>query len=118
MNIIVNKNGSFDIISDELKLLNCYPGMDGHAIMPVSVAIAEASNSHQIIYSLQNGTITLNIIEEANRFIISSHLNLNDFSPHWFYLFHQAKLVEAKGVFRQGLGFAGPSGYGEIQTFQ
>jgi len=114
----VSKNGSFTISGKKIELLNCYPGIDGNPIKPIEVKMIIKENVYEISFILEKGIIFISIIETNNEIQIKTELLGFDKMPNWFNIISQADLSGVEGVFRQGFGMSGPSGYVEIKNFE
>jgi alpha-galactosidase len=114
----VNKNGSFDINTAELELKGCFPGIDGHSIMPLKVQLTNNKSSYELKYELEKGIITLKIEHRNCEVKIYTKLSGFDSMPHWFFPIFEGSLKQAEGLYRQGFGFCGPSGYVDISDFE
>lgn len=118
LNVNVSKNGSFTISTKKIELLNCYPGMDGNPIKPTEIKISIKENVHEITYILETGIIFLSIMETGDEIYISTELIGFDHMPNWFNIISQAEINGIEGIFRQGFGLCGPSGYEAIEIFE
>jgi hypothetical protein len=116
LSIVLHSNGSFDIVNGSLKLIDCYPGMDGRPVRAQRIEV-ETGPMKQIVYHLENGTITLSFIENDQGISVKTTLSNLTSSPQWFYPIFEAQLLGGAGVYRQGLGFGGPSGHWAISEF-
>lgn len=111
---VIYRDGSFDLISEEIRLKNCRPSIDGEAIMPINVFLGDSPKGKRIVYELRDGFLMLDL--KANRDSVSIGSELSGFThaPHWFFPISQARVEGASRFFKQGLGSGGPSGVYEI----
>lgn len=106
----LHANGSFDLISESLRFLNCYLAFDGLAVKPKSVEVIKHHNGGQINYQLSEGHLELTLGTDENSLWIKTVLRAFKQTPHWLYPLAEAEIVGADRYFKQGIGFAGPSG--------
>ena len=115
--VIVNKNGSFSITNGVLNICSCYPGIDCNSIKPLEVKITRKEKCYIITYVLEEGLI--NTFVEKSNSEIQIRTELIDFvkMPTCYNIISQAEINGVEGVYRQGFGMTGPSGYEDIETY-
>ena len=106
----INKDGSFDLVTDTLSLLGCYPAIDGVAIKPLSVLISP----NAIEYKLTEGVVNISLKTDNGNCMLGSSLEGMSKAPHWFQPLAGAKVVGIEKFGYQGIGFAGPSGFANL----
>jgi len=106
----IHQTGAFDFAYHGLVLKNCFPSIDGQPIRPVDVKVVLTGEGGQIHYQLTNGKFLL-ILEKRNRtFAISAVLEGWETAPDFIHPLASAEVSGADCFYRQGFGFAGPSG--------
>ncbi len=106
---IVSDDGRFSIETASVKILNCYPAIDGRQITPEEVNIDKTGNEIKIEYVLKNERLILTFRSVENSLMLESRF-YGDAAPHWIYPLAGGEIQGADSFFKQGLGFAGPSG--------
>lgn len=110
---IFHPDGSFDIYSPKVNLMNAYPAIDGLALRPVRVTVTESSAQ----YELPEGALTLSLAQEDGFLAIRCHAsgleNAHDIMPIAF-----ARIDGGDRAFVQGLGMGGPSGFRPLEEEQ
>lgn len=107
----VRKDGSFDLIGDAITLKNCYPSFNGQPIHPLGVEVLNKAEEIEVNYKLAEGTVKLTLKHNDKGCSISSSLIGMAKAPHWVYPLANAEVIGIEKFFKQGLGFAGPSGF-------
>ncbi len=110
------EDGSFNLITDSIKLINCRPSFDGQIIMPKTVFLGDSPKGKRIVYELRAGYIMLDLRVNIDSISIGAEINGFSETPHWFYPIAQAQIVNADSYYRQGFGFSGPSSSMPIKT--
>lgn len=107
---IIYKNGSYDLISEEIILKNCRPSIDGQSVMPKNVFLGDSPKGKRIVYELLGGFLMLDL--RTNKDSISIGAEFSGFSkaPRWFFPISQAEVLGVNHFFKQGFGSDGPSG--------
>ncbi len=106
----IHHNGSFDIGPENLKIRNCYPVIDEKQIMPVSVEIGKSGEGDFIRYTLSEGSVILYFTRNGKRLLLKSALEGFKSLPYWFKPIGYGEAGDASRFYKQGFGFAGPSG--------
>lgn len=107
----INDNGSFTVSSGNLRIEDCYPAIDGRAINPVGIKVSRSIVGGTIHYNLEKGeTIVLTLAEDSNTLILKSKLIGFKHAPEYFCPLAQGLIKGADRFYKQGIGFAGPSG--------
>lgn len=110
--IDVNSNGSFNIKMGNMKINDCFPGLNKRVVHPVDVKVKESKDSYKIIYQLGDVEIDLKILLKNDyEIVIKSSLIQNGKTFKWFHPIFSAEMHGVDGIFKQGLGMGGPSGY-------
>lgn len=106
----VNADGSFDVVSSTIKIQQLYPSIDGKAIHPLDFKVDNTNNKQTINYRLAEGkSIKIILSNDKNSLIINSELLGFDTAPIYFCPAGSGVMVGTQKIFKQGLGFAGPS---------
>lgn len=114
----VHPNGSFSFTYNGLELKNAYPAFNGVAIHPTSVEVNNTKSTKHIKYTLQQGTVEVTLSKNKNAYIISSKLENLKAIPGHFQPLGSAIIKGADRFYKQGFGFAGPSGIFPIPDVQ
>ena len=82
VNYIIHEDGTFDIITNSIRLNGCYPSADGHALRPVRVETSQT----EITYLIPGGFVRLSFRQEPDgRLALSSSgegmTGIHDFEP-------------------------------------
>jgi len=109
----LNDDGSFGYAAGDLTLADCYPSFNGHPVFPKAVEVKRQAGGGEITYHLKDGRIRLIFGTDADSLILKSVLQV-PVAPHWFYPIAYARVQGASRYFKQGIGFAGPSGLFEF----
>ncbi len=113
--INVKKNGSFDILLAGISLFDCFPGVDGRAIRPLSVMVQNVDFGFSIKYSLDFGEIWLIIKEDENLVIETNCIGFST-SPYSVNPIQSAVIEAIDGIFIQRMGLRGEYGYFDINN--
>jgi alpha-galactosidase len=101
----IHPDGSFDILTSCVQLLQAYPSIDGHPLRPTHVRI----DSDFVEYELDTSRLRLDFSYSGDELCISTRIaNASDI--HTISPIDAAHLVGATRAFRQGFGMGGPSG--------
>ena len=106
----IHRDGSFDLVYNDLKLQNCYPALDGKPVKPVSVNIDKQQNGGVIQYDLAEGKLKLELGSEDASLFIKTKLEGRKIAPDRISPIAFAEIQGADKFYRQGFGFAGASG--------
>lgn len=118
MSVMLNKNGSFEIKSSKISIIDCYPGIDNQTIRPLSYDIQRGDNYYEITYCLVEGEITLKITEIKDEILLETRIKGFVETPNWINPISGGKLKNIKGYYRQGMGIGGPSGYYDLKSLE
>lgn len=113
--IKVNLDGSFDIDISNIKISNCYPGIDGKNIHALNVIIENLDGTIKIRYITSFGTIVLELLEKENLTITMSCVDFV-IQPRVINPIFRAEITKLKGVFVQKMGLRGEYGYFDISN--
>jgi len=105
----VHPDGSFDLMTPGPCLRNGYPALDGEALRPVAVRISSEQGTTEIAYRLSEGELVLRLRVDGGVAVLAASLRGLRQAPHRVEPC-VAQVEQAPRAFRQGLGFAGPSG--------
>lgn len=103
-------SGTFDLAYYGLVLKNCFPAINGQLIRPMSIKIHRIRNGGQIEYRLTSGKLILKLEKQNEVFAINATLEGWATAPEVIHPLASAEVVGANRFYRQGFGFAGPSG--------
>lgn len=106
----INQDGSFSIHSSSLKIQNFYPQIDGQAIHPTSFKIEKSAAGGKIVYTIEGGKeLILQLASDSVSLTLASTLKGFNIAPEYFCPAGAGKIVGADRLFKQGVGFGGPS---------
>ncbi|MDD6210198.1 MAG: alpha-galactosidase [Bacteroidales bacterium] len=103
-------NGTFDLSTGHILLKGAFPSFDGKTIKPIQTKVSRKNNGGEIVYTLSEGKFILNFTEKDGILTLSATLQGVDTAPHWIAPMSEATVMGADRFFKQGNGFAGPSG--------
>ncbi len=106
----LNKDGSFGVKSATLQIQNFYPQIEGQAIRPLSFKIDSNASGGQIVYQLEsNKQIIISLDADSNSLTLAASLKGYVQLPEYFCPAGAGCIQGADRIFKQGLGFGGPS---------
>ena len=103
----INPDGSYDLLADGLRLTGCYPAVDDAPVRPVAVSVGE----DEVVYRLTDGEMVLRFGRDGGDLTLGTSLRGIPAAPRRAYPCWGARVEGADRIFRQGLGFGGPSGF-------
>jgi hypothetical protein len=106
----VHDDGSFDLVVDGVRLIGCYPAIDGRPLRALAVTVERGGAAPSATYRLREGTLVLTFARDEESLVLKSSLRGMSSAPHWVLPIAGAH-IEAAQLFKQGLGFGGPSGF-------
>ncbi len=106
----VSKDGSFSLKYNDIELSDFYPAFDGISIKPLSVKVEKGKNGATLSYQLEKGKVVVTLATEGDMYKVSSKLVGLDKIPGQFQPMATGKVKGADRFYKQGYGFAGPSG--------
>jgi len=106
----LNDDGTFDLRTSQITLKEAFPSFDGKTIRPIHVKVERKGGGGHIVYTLTQGKVTLTFDEKEGLLSLDSSLEGIGVAPHWFAPVSEATIEGADRYFKQGAGFAGPSG--------
>ncbi|WP_234946056.1 glycoside hydrolase family 36 protein [Caldanaerobius fijiensis] len=118
LSIEVQHNGAFTIQRGSFKIVDCFPGIDEKPIKTLGIEVKRQDNVVIIEYKLIEGSILLKLITDGEQIVIESTLFGFSQAPRWFYPVFQAEIEGIRGLYRQGFGLGGPSGYTDIDELE
>lgn len=111
---IVRPDGSFDLVTPGVRLRNCYPAFDGVPLRVVSVKVGAGPRGTEAVYRLADGgLVILRFRETEGTLVLGTFLRKMGNAPFSVQPL-LGRLEGASRLFRQGLGFSGPSGFVEL----
>ena len=111
---IIHENGSFDLVMGKQAIRECYPSFREHPIFPRHTETRKDENGGRIIYRLDAGTLVLDLSGDAAGLTLDCALEGMDIAPTQVYPLAGGRLAGFDRFYKQGFGFAGPSGMIEI----
>lgn len=113
----INEDGSFELVGREAKLVHCFPALDGQAVHPLKVEVERRDGGGSIRYYLSEAReilIQLGRCAEGNCGLVAELVGFEK-APHWFYPIYGAEVHGVERLFRQGIGFSGPSNFVKLR---
>jgi len=104
-------DGTFDINTPTINMKGCYPAMDDEPMHSRLVTI----KGNSIFYKLKEGEFSITLSKDSDSICIDSKLKGISVAPRWIYPIAEAQVQEATCIFKQGLGFGGPSGIIDVK---
>lgn len=111
----VHKDGSFDLLGNQISLYGCYPCVDGFPLRVVGVKVEKEPAGIKpeydtITYQLSTGSVRISLRTDMDQSLelltsASGLVGIHDLSP-----LGNAVIDGAESVFVQGFGMEGPSG--------
>ncbi|MBI9070223.1 MAG: alpha-galactosidase [Melioribacteraceae bacterium] len=110
----VFEDGTYSFLYNEILLDKCFPSINGNSIRPISFKIKNSNDKSEIIYTLNEGEISVQLSEEKGMFVVETCLKGFRKPIYSVCPIASAEITGANRFYRQGFGFAGPSGVMEI----
>lgn len=110
----IYEDGSFDIVSEFISLLHCYPSIDQRSIATKSFKIDRSYKGIKLVYELIEGFMELILGKDDDSVFIETTIQGTKRAPMVVNPIGNSYIVGASKFFKQGLGFGGPSGMFEI----
>lgn len=107
---VIYENGSFDLLAEEIRLLNCRPAIDDQTVMPKNVFLGDSPKGKRIVYELPGGFLMLDLKSHNDSISIGAEFSGFSRAPHWFFPIAQAQIQGVQKFFKQGFGSGGESG--------
>ena len=107
---VIYENGSFDLLAEEIRLLNCRPAIDDQTVMPKNVFLGDSPKGERIVYELPGGFLMLDLKSHNDSISIGAEFSGFSKAPHWFFPISQAEIKGVQKFFKQGFGSGGESG--------
>ena len=109
--LVIYADGTFDIHTNGLGIYQCYPGIDRKRLAVVNINVNRRSTATRVDYYLKKGRITLHFEYKGDTLTLASELQDLPCCPDQFNPIAGAVIQGADRFFKQGMGFAGPSGF-------
>jgi len=106
---IVYNDGTFDLITEEIKILSIRPSFDDQSVLSKKVEVVHNGTEKEITYFLQTGEISITLGIQDSYLSLRAKMKNIEKAPHWFYPISSGKVFQVNRFFKQGLGFGGPS---------
>ncbi len=107
----VHEDGSFDVAVEGLRLVGCYPAIDGAALHPQAIVVDRSKGAPTVEYRLPAGSLVLAFAKDEDSLVLKATLRGMAKAPHWVLPLSGGRVEGAAQFFKQGLGFGGPSGF-------
>jgi hypothetical protein len=112
----IYEDGTFDILSDKISLLSCYPSMNDKAVSVRSYRVDRNDDGICLIYELLEGSLELTFRKDDNSIFIDTAIKGMKQAPLNVNPVGNAQISGAVRFFKQGLGFGGPSGIFDLKS--
>lgn len=106
----INPAGHFSLVSPKITLSGCIPSFNNQPLDHKEVKVRRTKTGGIITYFLQDGKLVLTLSKDSDSCTVDARLMGMAVAPHSFYPLSQGKIEGAEKFYKQGLGFAGPSG--------
>lgn len=110
----IREDGGFDAVLGEITLRGAYPAIDGVPVRATAVAVTHDA----VTYRLPRGELVLRFEKDADGLVLRSELRGVERAPWFVHPIAGATPEGAARVFRQGVGFAGPSGWSGLDELR
>ncbi len=111
----LHNDGSFDLVAGSVQINACYPQIDGKQIFPLAVNLNKLPGGGEIKYSLLDGKqLILKFSKDDNALKLETILKNFNEAPEWVHPIGAGTIEGANRLYKQGFGFAGPSGIFDI----
>ena len=107
---VLHSDGTFDLITEDIKLMNCRPTIDGQSIFVRNTFMGDSPKGKRVIYELDNGFVMLDLKSNNGSVFIGAELSTMSRAPFWFCPLGEARIEGVDKFFKQGLGTGGKSG--------
>ncbi|MDX2109614.1 MAG: glycoside hydrolase family 36 protein [Verrucomicrobiota bacterium] len=107
----LNSDGSFDLAAGSLRLSRAYPAFDFRSLRVDKVEMERTANGGTIVYRMAGGSVRITLGADADGVFLDSSLEGFEKAPHWFHPIAEAQVEGATRLFRQGIGFSGPTNF-------
>ena len=107
----IHENGAFDAEVGPLRLTGAYPAMDGEPVRASGVKVKPDADGGRIVYGLREGELELRLGRDADGLTLAATLRGTERAPWSVQPLAGATVEGADRLYRQGLGFSGPSGW-------
>lgn len=106
MNVQIHTDGSFDVLGAQIRLLGCYPALDGRALRCVQTETGD----YYVVYHLRHGAVRLAFENDGEGRLGISCAAEGISCAHSLAPLAGAAAEGAERLFAQGFGMEGPSG--------
>lgn len=110
MKWIIKEDGSIGVKHQNLTLDGGFPKMNGKGIRTLSVHVTEKNYGGTITYSTLEGNIITDLLVVGDKLALETRLEGFEHAPHWIHPIGDLSVTGGDRFFKQGFGFAGPSG--------
>lgn len=107
---VIHKDGSFNILGKDVKIMNCYPALDNQSLKALSIKITEKGNSKTIEYTLANGKVMLQIGNEDAALTVNTKIEGLNFIPAYISIIHDAEVMGVKKLYKTPVMIGGKGG--------
>jgi len=107
---ILHNDGTFDLITDDIRLMNCRPTIDGQSIFVRNTFMGDSPKGKRIIYEIEKGFVMIDLKANNGSVYIGAELSTMSRAPFWFCPLGEARIEGADRFFKQGFGTGGQSG--------
>ncbi|NJM93667.1 MAG: alpha-galactosidase [Cytophagales bacterium] len=104
----IHHDGSFSLRMGFIQLAHAYPSLGEEPFYPLRVEVDQSLG--RIRYVLAHGTLELQLGADEQGAYLNTRLLGRQQAPAWVYPLDRAQMTGANRFYKQGFGFAGPSG--------
>lgn len=113
----INPDASFSLHSGSIIISSIQPSIDGKAVSYSKIKITGDDQQFELIYKLlPKGVMKIILRKDTNSLILSTELSGLDNAPAIVNPISNGEVKGADRFFKQGIGFAGPSGVFKIPS--
>ncbi len=110
-------DGRFHLAGFAISLRHAYPSLDYRPLKPVAIKLSESAERWRIEYILPDArSVVIDLGIEHGVPSIGTSLNGFEAAPHWIHPVAGAEPKGANRLFRQGVGFSGPTNVVALKT--
>jgi len=110
MDWVIHSDGSFDLVCGGSSLRGCYPAFSGRPLHPLRVEVTRSGGEGMIAYHLEKGVARLVLSRDDEGLVLGCTLEEMSTAPRQVYPLAGGRLEGFDRFYKQGFGFAGPSG--------
>lgn len=103
-------NGAFDILAGEITVSGCYPAIGESSVRPSQVRVKRTQLGGVIEYLMGTAKVSITLDADDDSLTLACRISGIKNAPDWIYPLANGQVRGARRWYKQGMGFAGPSG--------